>query len=78
MKKLPPRTRRIDPLGVYTRDELAALFAVPPRAISNEIAEGRLAYTRRLGRYYFLGEWLLDWLRAGKLTHIPRKQREAV
>jgi hypothetical protein len=42
-------------------------------SLRREIRAGRLSVNKRCGKYFFLGEQLLDWLRGGEL---PRKRQE--
>jgi hypothetical protein len=44
----------------------------PPRALAQatlrrEVRRGRLRVSKRAGRYYVLGAWLLEWLRTGEI-----------
>jgi len=35
--------------------------------IRREVREGRLRVSKRCGRYYLLGEWLLEWIAGGEV-----------
>lgn len=57
----------INPLGIYSLLEATGVLAVKPNSLTREVREGRLRVSKRLGRYYFLGEWLIEWIRRGEL-----------
>jgi hypothetical protein len=40
--------------------------------LAREVRLGRLRVSKRAGRYFILGSWLLQWLREGEMTR-PRK-----
>ena len=61
----------IDPQAVYTVADAQAVLRLTRSTIGREVKEGRLRVSRRAGRYYLLGEWLLQWLREGEL---PRRE----
>jgi hypothetical protein len=70
---VPQPVRLIRPTAVYLRGEVCRLLRVRPSTLRREIAEGRLRVSKRAGRYYFLGEWLLEWLRSGEVLRNPQK-----
>jgi hypothetical protein len=53
--------------GVYTMAQVRAMLGLRQSSLSREIREGRLRVNKRCGKYFFLGEQLLDWIRAGEL-----------
>ena len=63
--KAPPP---IHPTAMYDR---ATLMMVVPgvrySSIAAEVKAGRLRRASRLGRDYFLGQWVLDWIAAGEV-----------
>jgi hypothetical protein len=63
----------IMPTAVYTADQAQRILRLRPSTIRREVREGRLRVSRRGGRYYLLGEWLIEWLRAGEV----RRRRQA-
>jgi hypothetical protein len=72
MRKAPTSTVPvIDPRAVFTRDTLTATLGLRPNTIRREVREGRLRVSRRAGRWFFLGEWVTEWLRAGE---VPRRR----
>ena len=58
----------IDPHAVYFADTFREWFRLTRSTLRREVREGRLRVARRAGRYYLLGEWVLQWLRAGEYT----------
>ncbi len=70
-KPAAPLPRVIDPNAVYLADEFRAVFRLRVSTIRREVREGRLRIAKRAGRYYLLGEWILEWLQGGEL---PRRQ----
>ena len=57
----------IHPTGIYYADDLPRLLRFGRDTAAREIAAGRLRVAERCGRYYFKGEWLLEWLEAGEV-----------
>ena len=57
----------IDPHAVYFADTFQRIFRLRKSTIRREWKAGRLRLAKRAGRYYLLGEWVLQWLRAGEL-----------
>lgn len=65
----PPATRKplvVDPNGVYTLAELRPLH-ITASLIRSERRAGRFRLSRRGGRYYVLGRWLLEWIESGEV-----------
>lgn len=62
----------IDPMGVYFLDSARRIFRLKESTIRREVREGRLRISKRAGRYYLLGEWLLEWIRGGE--KVARRQ----
>jgi hypothetical protein len=56
----------LDPRAVYTRLQATAALGLKPSTLATEIRRGRLRVSRRAGRYFILGKWLLEWIRAGE------------
>jgi hypothetical protein len=57
----------IRPTAVYTRESATAALGLAKATIGREIRLGRLRVAKRAGRYYILGEWLLEWLETGEI-----------
>lgn len=64
---------RIHPDSVYFAGDLARLLGVGSDAIRQEIREGRLRVSVRAGRYFFLGAWLLEWIRSGERQRVESR-----
>lgn len=58
----------IDPNGVYSLDDVAAIMGTSRRGIARAVKEDGLAYSRRGNRRVFLGQWVLEWIVAGKIA----------
>jgi hypothetical protein len=63
-----PDVHAIDPNGVYFVDTFQLIFRLRKSSLRREIRENRLRVSKRCGRYYLLGEWILAWLRDGELN----------
>jgi Helix-turn-helix domain len=57
----------IEPNGVYQPDYVRATLQLTATTLRREIRLGRLKVCKRGGRYFFLGEQLLAWLRGGEV-----------
>jgi Helix-turn-helix domain len=66
----------IQETAVYSVEEAQAALRLRPSTIRRELREGRLRVAKRAGRYYLLGEWLMEWLRAGEVRRAPACKRE--
>jgi hypothetical protein len=56
----------IHPNGVYQVAHVREMLGLRQSSLRREIREGRLAVNKRCGKYFFLGEQLLNWLRDGE------------
>jgi hypothetical protein len=72
---VPETLHVIDPRGVYSRLALQQALGLTKTTLAREIRLGRLRVSRRSGRYFILGSWVLQWLREGE---IRRKQASPV
>jgi hypothetical protein len=61
----------IAPTAVYDTVAVRTMLRLKLSSLRREIREGRLRVSRRCGRNYFLGAWLLAWLAAGELNRRP-------
>jgi hypothetical protein len=68
---VPVAVHAVEPTGVYFVDTFRKLFRLRKSTLRREVREGRLRVARRAGRYYLLGEWILEWLRGGELPRRP-------
>lgn len=57
----------LHPTAVYTVAQVRTMLGLRQSSLRREIRAGRLAVNKRCGKYFFLGEQLLDWLRGGEL-----------
>jgi hypothetical protein len=76
-------SRTILPTDVYTLKAATELLGVRENTLPREIRLRRLRASRRGGRYYILGSWLLQWLEAGEIRRpaaepvVPTQPAEA-
>lgn len=61
------RPHKIHPHAVYTVPQAIESLQLRASSVRRELRERRLRVAKRCGRYYLLGEWLLEWLRAGEV-----------
>jgi hypothetical protein len=59
-----PNTVSIDPLAIYTGDQLSAMLDVSEVTLAEARRSGALRSVKKGRRVLYLGEWVLDWLRA--------------
>jgi hypothetical protein len=57
----------IDPNAVILADDLRSMLRLKASTLRREIREGRLRVCKRAGRYFFLGQQVLAWLKGGEL-----------
>jgi hypothetical protein len=57
----------LDPLRVFTAEELRRALGLRKSTLRREVRERRLRVARRAGKYFILGEWVIEWLRGGEL-----------
>lgn len=62
----PAEIHVIQPNAVYFPEDLRRLFKLRANSIRYEKRSGRLKVSRRCGRYYILGRWLIEWLEKGE------------
>jgi hypothetical protein len=61
--------------AVYDLETARAALNLTRTTLNRELRLGRLRASKRAGRYYLLGEWLIEWLRTGEVRR-PRKSEE--
>jgi hypothetical protein len=64
----------IRPTEIYTVDTARACLGLAKATIGREIRLGRLRVAKRAGKYFLLGEWLLEWLREGEIRRTRRSE----
>jgi hypothetical protein len=57
--------------AVYGLDSLRAALSLRRGTLPREIKLGRLRCSRRAGRVFILGSWVLQWLEAGAVRPAP-------
>ena len=67
-----PLVHEVAPTAVYTADGFQQTFKLRKSTVRREVRSGRLRVAKRAGRYHLLGEWILEWLRAGEVRR-PRE-----
>ena len=64
------------PGAVYTVDDLRRIFGLKASSVRREVRLRRLRISKRCGRYYCLGQWVLEWLEDGERKP-PQGREEA-
>jgi hypothetical protein len=59
----------LHPTGVYTAQQVRDMLGLRQSSLRREIRDGRLRVNKRCGKYFFLGELLIAWLRGGEHTN---------
>jgi hypothetical protein len=57
----------IVPTAVYATAQLNAALDLKPGTLPREFRKKRLRYSKRAGRVWVLGSWVLEWLEAGEV-----------
>lgn len=58
----------IDPGAVYDDGAVVLALDLPSATLARARREGRLRYSKRGKRTFYLGRWLLDWLTADHVS----------
>ena len=61
------KSRTVNPTDVYTLNSATDLLGVRVNTLPREIRLRRLRASKRGGRYFILGEWLLEWIKRGEI-----------
>jgi hypothetical protein len=67
-----PDTAAINPLAVYTGDQLSAMLDVSEAKLAEARRSGALRATKKGRSVLYLGEWVLDWLRSKPAEEVSR------
>jgi hypothetical protein len=59
----------IHPNAVYDPQSVAAALELPEAIIDHDIDLGKLRCSKRAGRHFIIGQWLLDWVEAAELKN---------
>jgi hypothetical protein len=70
--RLTRHVSTISPNDVFTIPTLTETLGVKVNTLPREIRKRRLRASKRGGRYFILGAWVLEWLEAGEV----RRNRE--
>jgi hypothetical protein len=55
------------PTAVYDLEAARIALGLTKTTLNRELRLGRLRVAKRAGKYFVLGEWLLEWLRTGEV-----------
>lgn len=66
----------IDPNQVFDLEGARAAIGVKKSCLQRELRLRRLRYSKRAGKVWITGEWLLNWIREGEMTK-PRRMKTA-
>jgi hypothetical protein len=77
-KEAVKRPHTLVPTAVYDLEAARLAFGLTKTTLGRELRLGRLRVSKRAGRYFLLGEWLLEWLRAGELRRRNSGTKEEV
>jgi hypothetical protein len=61
----------LHPRTIYSLESARAALGLAQATLRREIRLGRLRVSKRAGRYFILGAWLLEWLEAGEVRRKP-------
>jgi hypothetical protein len=62
-----PAVHVIAPTAVYLVEDAKRILRLKESTIRREVREGRLRVSKRAGRYFILGSWLVEWLKGGEV-----------
>ena len=52
----------INPNGYYDQEAVGELLSIPLVRITKAIKANELRHSKRAGKAFFRGQWLIDWL----------------
>jgi hypothetical protein len=64
--------------AVFSLAEARTALGLAKATIAREVRLGRLRVSKRAGKYFFLGSWLLEWIAGGELIRKTRRQGAAL
>jgi hypothetical protein len=64
----PLEVHEIRGSAVYSVEEAQRALHLRRSTIRREVREGRLRVSRRAGRYFILGQWLVEWIEGGEIS----------
>jgi hypothetical protein len=59
---------KIESDEIYDEAGVCEILAVPRSGIQRECRDGRLRFSKRAGKRFFRGQWLLDWMDGDSTT----------
>jgi hypothetical protein len=62
--------------AIYTLEGLRSSLGLPKSTLSREIRLARLRVTKRAGRYFLLGKWIIQWLEEGEVRRNDRREAQ--
>jgi hypothetical protein len=65
----------VHPDTVYTVEQLQAALRLRPSTVARECRLKRLRHSKRAGRIYVLGAWVLQWIIGGEVKRPTRRTR---
>jgi hypothetical protein len=66
----------VDPNCILTIDQARHVLGLAKGCLPREVRLGRLRVSRRAGRHFVLGRWLLEWIEGGELRRDKRTAGE--
>jgi hypothetical protein len=66
----------ISPTAVYDLEAARLALNFTRSTLNRERRLGRLRVAKRAGKYYLLGEWLLEWIRTGEVRVLAQEQSD--
>lgn len=73
-EKPKPTPVVIEANAVFTLAEARAALGLAKATIGREVRLARLRVSKRGGKYFFLGAWLLEWIEGGEVHRKPRRK----
>jgi hypothetical protein len=67
----------INPTAAYLLAQAQECLGLRKSTLHREIRQGRLRVSKRAGKYFILGQWLLDWIEGGEVKRRLAKRRAA-
>jgi len=67
----PPAAPVIHPRAVFTIASLTASLGLKSGTVPRELRPGRLRHSKRAGKVFILGRWVLSWLQSGERVREP-------
>jgi hypothetical protein len=62
------------PTAVYDLEAARLVLGLTKTTLNRELRLGRLRVSKRAGRYFLLGEWLIEWVRAGEVQQTRKHE----